>query len=133
MYTRRQIKFVIKSLFLFTTLIYSLKQENETYQYIDYSQHYEKTYTEFVVDHNANSNLPYYYSDFKFQHENSPGTCANYRVLRATLKLSIYHYIDTLYILSPPLSPNAQILKILQKKNIHHQSSDDTAVQYVYC
>ena len=53
----------------------------------------------------------------------------NQSILKSSTKNNLYN----LYNLSPFFFAKSQILKILQKKNICHKSSDDKPALYLYC
>ena len=50
----------------------------------------------------------------------------NQKILQSSIRYNLYN-------LSPVFFAKSQILKILQKKNICHKSSDDTPAPYVCC
>jgi len=135
MYNRQQINFLLKFLFLFITFINLIKQESEAYKYIDYSCRSEVTCTEFVVDSKENPALPFYryYSTLTYQSYTSPVAYIPYTANRLTLKFSIQYFLNNFYNTYQIFSPEIRILRILHRKNIYHQSSDDEFAHYGYC
>jgi len=135
LYSRRLINFITKVFLVFITVLYFIKQENDTYKYIDYSSYSEQTYIGFVVDLIDNSNLPFfnYSSTVSYQRTHSLLDFLSFAVNRFTLKFSQNYFIDSFNNLSQISSPEVHILKILHKKNIYHQSSDDKTAPVVFC
>jgi len=131
-HNKQQINFILIIFFLLVTFIYLIKQESETNKCIDYSNYSEKTYPEFVVDLNDNPDFPLheYYSAETHQNNIIQISNANYTLNQSTCKFSIRYNFDNL---SPFFLPETKILKILQKKNIYHKSSDDKPTPFVCC
>ncbi len=128
---KQQLSFILKVFFLFVTLIYSIKQESETNKCFTYAEYSGHTYSGFVVDLKDYRDLPFYtyYSNSTFHcNEIIPGDI-KFWPDRSTLKFPIYYICN----LSPVFLPTTQILKILQKKNICHKSSDDKPAPYLCC
>ena len=132
---KQQINFIFKIFFLLITFIYVIKQESETNKYTDYSDYSEKTYSESVHDLNSNSGLSHhlYFSDDTFYNYYIPSTDVSFWHNQSTLKFSIHYYIDNFNNVSLVFFPKTKILKILQKKNICHKSSDDLPTLHIYC
>ena len=135
MHNKQKINFILIIFFLLVTFINLIKQESETNKCVDYSNYSTKTYSEFVVDLNDNPDLPFYnyYSAETYQNTNFPTSDVNFTLNQSTHKFSIHYYFDNCYNLSPIFLPETKILKILQKKNICHKSSDDKPAPYVCC
>ncbi len=135
MHKKQQINFVLKIFFLLVTFIFLIKQESETNKFVDYSNYSEKTYSEFVVDLDDNLDEPFYkyYSAETYQNNNVQISNVNFTLNQSTLKFSIHYFVDNFYNLSLIILPKTKILKILQKKNICHKSSDDMPASYVCC
>ena len=132
---KQQINFILIIFFLLVTFIYLIKQESEANKCVDYSNYSEKTYPEFVVDLNDNPELLFYkyYSAETQQNKNIPTSDVNFTLNQSTLKFSIRYFFDNFNNISPIFLPETKILKILQKKNICHKSSDDKPAPYVCC
>jgi len=132
---KRKIDFLIKFLFLFITFIYVIKQENETYIFVDDSNFAEKTHTGFIVDPDENLVSPFYkyYVSISTQYKNPPAIYINYSINRSILEFSHTYCNHRLVDQNYFLSPRTHILKILHKNNIFHQSSDDKSAQHFYC
>jgi len=135
MHNKQQINFVLIIFFLLVTFIYLIKQESETNKCVDYSNYSKKTYSGFVVDLNDNPDLLFYkyYSADTYQNNNIPISDINFTLNQSTLKFSIHYFFDNFYNLSLIFLPKTKILKILQKKNICHKSSDDKPAPDVCC
>jgi hypothetical protein len=133
MYNKQQMNFIFKILFLFITLIYVVKQEGESSRCVDYSEYSEKTYTESVHDLNSNSGLSIYlyFSDDTFYNYYNPSTYVSFWHNQSTNKFYVHYFTGCFNNLSLSFSPNTKIIKILQKKNICHKSSDDLPALYV--
>lgn len=132
LHNKQQINFILKILFLLVTFIFLIKEESETNKFVDYSNYSEKTYPEFVVDLD---DIPIalfykYYSTDTYQQNNFTIHTTNYPLYQSTLKFSIHCLFDYFSQFS---SPKTKILKILQKKNICHKSSDDNPALYICC
>jgi len=130
-----QINFILKIFFLLFTFIYVIKQEGEINKYTDYSDYSKKTYSEFVIDQNCNSDISFYkyFSVNTGYNHNIPASDVNYSVNQLTLKYSIHNFFDYFNDIAFILLPQTKILKILQKKNVCHKSSDDSPAQPIYC
>ncbi len=130
-----QINSMLKFVFLFLTFIYLIKQENETYTYIDVANYDEKTATGFIVDPDASPDSPFYryFSTSITQTDYSPVTHVNFSINRLILKFSLNHSIENFYDQSLFLSPHTLLIKILHKNNIFHQSPDDKPAPLFYC
>ncbi len=132
---KQQINYILTIFFLLVTFIHLIKQESETNRCVDYSNYSEKTYPEFVVDPNDNPDLLFYkFSSLNtYQNIITPINGVNYTPNQSTLNFTIYDFLDYSFNLSPIYFPKTKIIKILQKKNICHKSSDDNPVPYVCC
>jgi len=120
-----QINFILRFFFLLLVLIYLVKQDSETC-YLDYSNYQEKTYTELIIDLSNEPDFPFLsYSTATYQTYNSPHSYLSSPINKSILKFCVYKFIENLNISCNNPSAQTQILKILQKKNICHQSSEN--------
>ena len=134
MLSKQQIDFILKIFFLLFAFIYIIKQESETVRYVDYSDESEKTYSGFVVDLKSNSGLElvdFFFIDTSYNYS-IPVSAANFSFNQSTFELSFHHICNNFGNLSPIFLPKTSLIKILQKKNICHQSSDDLPVPPVH-
>ena len=129
---KQKINFILKILFLLVTFIYLIKQESETNRCVDYSNYSNKTYAGFVVDLHDYPDLSLYkyYSADTYRNNIIPISDIKFTPNRSTFKISIHYFFDNISLI---YLPQTQILKILQKKNICHKSTDDEPAPYVYC
>ena len=135
MHNKQQINFILIIFFLLVTFIFLIKQESETNRCVDCSDYSKKTYSGFVVNPDDNLDEPFYkyYSAETYQNNNIQISDVNFTLNQSTLKFSIHYFFDNFYNLSLIFLPKTKILKILQKKNICHKSSDDMPATHVCC
>jgi len=131
--TKKQISLNLKILFLLVVFIALIKKESEANKCVDYSEYVPESCSEFVVDVNENPDLFLirYYSADPFK--NAPLKQIDYRPDHSPFYLSIHYIFNKSYNLTPIFLPQTKILKVLQKKNICHQSSDDTTAPVILC
>ena len=132
MLNKQQINFILKIFFLLVAFIYLIKQESETNKCVDYSNYSKNSYSGRVVDSNDFPDLSFYKYSSTDSYQSNIIPIGDIKIIpnQSNLKFSIHYFTDNF---SPIYLPQTQILKILQKKNICHKSSDDTPAPYVCC
>jgi len=133
LYNKQHISFILKILFILIAFIHLLKKESEANKCVDYSEYFHKSYSEFVIDHNDNQNLFFNENFSADTRQNNPINKINSTRNQSILSSSIHYCINKLYTLFPIFLPKTKILKVLQKKNICHKSSDDKTAPVVLC
>lgn len=128
--------FIFKLFFIVISFIYFIKLENEIYPHYDYCYFPHLTNIEIVVNSHPPYNLQSYKNPHLLKLKNSEHRSFDFdklKINRTTYTLQTRFSIHSLLNFQLRYSPNRQILSILQKKNIWHQSSDDDPFYSNHC
>ena len=118
MLNRQQTGYLLRIIFLLVIFFQVLKQESDVFHYIDYNVYAEKTYNGYLVDLKQNPLLTFftYFPEVHCQNDLVPFFADRLASNRFSLKFSIFYAVDYFYEISPAISPEYHILKILHKK-----------------
>ena len=135
LHNRQQINFILIIFFLLVTFINLIKQESETNRCFDCSDYSKNAYPGCVVDLKEYPDLSIYknYPADLYRISKIPINVNKKTLDQTTLKYSIHYHFDNYDNISITNLPKTQILKVLQKKNICHKSSDDPPAPFICC